>query len=195
MKLAEALRMLSLPETQARPAFNVHLACGFTPLHLRTFLTAHLQQLLPGQRVVVHTGAYGDCLASVRAVGAKTEAAIVALEWPDFDPRLGLRRLGGWRPRDLPDILGTVRAQADAFAASLLQAAEQVPLALSLPSLPFVPVSFFPGGIAGELELGSLASIHALGQRLAGNARICIVHPQRLEQMSPLPQRRDVQSN
>src|ERR1700677_5170 len=197
MKLAEALKIqnsLSLPEAKARPAFDVYLACGFTPLHLRTFLTAHLQQLLPAKRVVLHTGTYGHCLESIRGIGAKMDAAVVALEWPDFDPRLGLRRLGGWRPRDLSDIHATVRAQTEAFEQAILSAAEHVPLALALPSLPLVPVSYFPGGVADELQLGILACVHALGQRLAGSVRIRIVHPQRLEQLSPLAQRRDVQA-
>src|ERR1700733_5177658 len=47
------------------PKFQVQLACGFTPLHLQTFLTAHLQQKLPGRKVSIAAGLYGDLAGTI----------------------------------------------------------------------------------------------------------------------------------
>jgi len=47
MKLIDALEALKEdPESQS-PVLDVHLACGFTPLHLLTFLNAHLRREFP----------------------------------------------------------------------------------------------------------------------------------------------------
>lgn len=58
VKITEALKITQSAPANARP-FSVVLACGFTPLHLQTFLSAHLQQLLPNRKVVVTPGLYG----------------------------------------------------------------------------------------------------------------------------------------
>ena len=47
MKLAEAFELLQETPTEG-PSFSVALACGFTPLHMQTFLTAHLSLALGG---------------------------------------------------------------------------------------------------------------------------------------------------
>jgi len=47
--ITEALRITQSVPRDARP-FAVTLACGFTPLHLQTFLAAHLQQALPDRK-------------------------------------------------------------------------------------------------------------------------------------------------
>ena len=59
MKITEALKITQSASANARP-FCVVLACGFTPLHLQTFLSAHLQQSLPNRKVVVTTGLFGN---------------------------------------------------------------------------------------------------------------------------------------
>ena len=46
MRITEALKIINDAPKDAK-AFEVTLACGFTPLHLQTFLCAQLQQMLP----------------------------------------------------------------------------------------------------------------------------------------------------
>ena len=94
MKLAEALRMVQATPPHA-PPLEIALLCGFTPLHLETFLRAQLCRLFPGRFPRVQLGLYGDLLGNLERV-ANVAAAIVVIEWSDLDPRLGLRRLGGW---------------------------------------------------------------------------------------------------
>src|SRR5205814_871980 len=78
---------------------DVFCVCGFTPLHLKTFLAAQLQLLCPDRRIQVHTGLYGDVCGNLeRAAKAAPDAVAIVLEWPDFDPRLGIRAAAAATP-------------------------------------------------------------------------------------------------
>jgi hypothetical protein len=46
MKLAEALQIIQSADARA-PQLPIALVCGFTPLHLETFLRAHLRKFFP----------------------------------------------------------------------------------------------------------------------------------------------------
>jgi len=96
MKLIDALEALKEdPESQS-PVLDVHLACGFTPLHLLTFLNAHLRREFPNYKVLIRTGIFGDLLGYLERLERERPAVTVAvIEWADLDPRLGIRRLGG----------------------------------------------------------------------------------------------------
>jgi hypothetical protein len=65
MKLIDALEVLRCPVAHTAPESNVFLACGFTPLHLQTFLAAELRTLLPQHRVGVDTGLFGDLVGNI----------------------------------------------------------------------------------------------------------------------------------
>src|SRR5579871_786716 len=141
MKLLEALQILQAPSSSEARPLRVFLACGFTPLHLQTFLTAHLRRHDPERPYSIETGLYGDCQGSLERIARTApDAATVVLEWSDFDPRLGLRHLGGWTSRDIEDILATVRPRADRYHEALRRAADAAPLALCLPTLPLPPL-------------------------------------------------------
>src|SRR5712664_2682150 len=141
MKLIEALRILREAPRGAQP-FKVSLVCSFTPLHLKTFLAAHLQVLLVDRTIEIDTGLYGDLEANLnRIAGGASEAGVVALEWPDFDPRLGIRQLGGWEPRKLKDILQTAQMRANHLRGMLKDASARLPLAVSFPTLALPPAS------------------------------------------------------
>src|SRR5882672_6606771 len=112
MKLIEALEIIKQGPPESA-AFAVDLACGFTPLHFQTFLHAHLQRLFPGHKVVVRTGLFGDLLGNLERIEKDLPGNVVAVvEWEDLDPRLGIRRLGGWSPAQLSDIVHGVGPRA-----------------------------------------------------------------------------------
>src|SRR4029077_19768142 len=151
MKLAEALKVIQSASPDA-PRLEVALLCSFTPLHLETFLRAHLCKLFPGRSPNARTGLYGDLIGNLQRI-AGVSAAVVVIEWPDLDPRLGLRRLGGWEPSQFQDILGEVSRSCDILQSGLAAVARNIPLVVCFPTLPLVPVSFSPLARASEFTL------------------------------------------
>src|SRR5258708_568958 len=192
MKLAEALKVIQagLPDF---PALEVALLCGFTPLHLETFLRAHLCKLFPGRSPNVHTGLYGDLFGNLQRV-AGVSAAVAVIEWPDLDPRLGLRRLGGCEPSPFQDILSEVNRSCDLLQSSMAAVARNTPLVVCFPTLPLVPVSFSPLARASEFTLELRSRVASLGAALSHLACVRIVDPQRLDTLS-LSRRLDVNSD
>jgi hypothetical protein len=103
LKLIEALELLKLPAPAETRPLRVFLACGFTPLHLQTFLAAHLRVLFPDRGVDITTGLYGDLQGNLERLDPMGfDALAVVVEWSDLDLRLGLRNLrrpSNGRPR------------------------------------------------------------------------------------------------
>ena len=98
MRLSEALRIARAEPEPKAPPFTGFLVCGCTPLHLQTFLAAHLQLALPNHRVMIDSGIYGDFLGNLARLGrVMPDSGAITMEWADLDPRLGLRSLSGWR--------------------------------------------------------------------------------------------------
>src|SRR3979411_219341 len=178
MKLAEALKVIqsALPDA---PRLEVALLCGFTPLHLETFFRAHLCKLFPGRSPNVQTGLYGDLIGNLQRV-AGVSAAVVVIEWPDLDPRLGLRRLGGWEPSQLQDILSEVNRSCDLLQSSVAAVARNNPLVVCFPTLPLVPVSFSPLARASEFTLELRSRVASLSAALSHLPRARIVVPSQL---------------
>jgi hypothetical protein len=111
--------------------------CGFEPLHLGTFLRGHFAQRFPDQAADLKTGLYGDLDGTlVAAAGSQSEAAAVAIEWSDLDPRLGLRGAGGWSLSVQPDILANCRDRFARLPGYLEALASKMPVALVAPTLP-----------------------------------------------------------
>ena len=124
MRLSQALEIVQRGATETGEPFTVWLACGCEPLHLRTFLAAELMQRLAHTPVEVHTGFFDDLAGNIeRASDAGDDPVAVVVEWPDLDPRLGLRRLGGWRPDQLDDIVKRTRTALERLERSVLAAA------------------------------------------------------------------------
>ncbi len=99
MKLIEALNIVRENPPPGARGLDVFLACGCTPLHLETFLAAHLRKLVAGGPVAIHTAVFGDLCGSLERLAISPLDAVVAVvEWSDLDPRLGVRQLGGWGP-------------------------------------------------------------------------------------------------
>ena len=160
MKLAEALN-ISRRNPPDGKEFKVFLGCGFQPLHLETFLKAHLCLLFPQRKVQISTGLYGNLAGNLKRFEKDSfDAGTVFLEWGDLDIRLGMRALGGWTSEVLPDIVKGARAQSQRVSRILKRLAKKIPLALSLPSIPIAPVSHFPPHLSGSFEssLGTIIS-------------------------------------
>lgn len=191
MKLIEALRIIGsvAPGPPERP---FELICGFTPLHLETFLHATLQQRV-NQRVVIHTGLFGDVAGNIeRARDAGAREAAVLIEWADLDPRLGWRSASGWLPERLPDIEETTDATLQRIEAGIAAlAAAGALVALSMPTLPLPPVSFTPGWLNSEFETRLHALLAGAVARLASLARVRVINQQRLAMQAPLSERAD----
>ncbi len=194
MKLTEALDELKQELPAQSPLLPIDLACGFTPLHFATFLRAHLRKRFPSHEVLVRTGVYGDLAGNLERLESQSVASVVVVEWQDLDPRLGIRRLGGWRPTQLPDILRNVREQAERLGAILQKVALSNTVAISLPTLPIPPIAFTPGWLASSFESDLREAVASLATRLASLRAIRVVSSQRLEQASPPSSRLDVRS-
>ena len=195
MKLLEALKILQANPPAGSEDLNVFLACGFTPLHLQTFLSAHLRKLFPDHRVSHHIGLFGDCLGNLeRLPKSALDAVAVVLEWDDLDPRLGLRQLGGWGPGIHADIVANVEMRLDRFLEAITRAASEYRVALCLPTLPLPPISFQPRRQAGAFDLELLECLSVFSAKIAKKRGVRVVSHQRLEEESPATERRDVKS-
>ena len=171
MKITEALKITQSAPANARP-FSVVLACGFTPLHLQTFLSAHLQQSLPNRKVVVTPGLYGNLAETLEATSdSAIDGVAIALEWSDLDARLDFRSAGSWGRSAATDIVANAQAMLDRLAAAIARVPSGVRVALSLPTLPLPPLFHTPGWQASEQELHLeseifrfAAACHAIGR-------------------------------
>jgi FkbH-like protein len=163
MKLSEALAVVNGARERA-PVRRFYLVCGFTPLHLQTFLAAHLQSAVADARVEIVTGVFGNIPGALADVPGGSELVVV-LEWPDLDPRLGFRRLGGWGSAHTADIARSVSAQLKSLAEKIAAAADSSAVTLSLPSMPLPPFAGVPSWLldADTLALSGAVNEFALG--------------------------------
>jgi FkbH-like protein len=166
MKLADALNVIRAIPADAEP-ITVYLACGFTPLHLKTLLGAEIWQA-SHKKAEILSGLYGDLQGSLRRAsqsGADFVACIV--EWSDVDPRLGLRSLGGWSPTQFPNIIENASRRMLEFEQTVEKVSARLPIALSPPTLPLPPISFTSREEAGSFDLELCACIASSAARLA----------------------------
>jgi FkbH-like protein len=195
MKLIEALEVLKQSPHPQSGVLDVHLACGFTPLHFLTFLHAHLRHLFPDQKVLIETGLYGDLPGNLERLEKEhPSAVVVVIEWADLDPRLGIRRLGGWGPRQLSDMVRGARDQAAGLYATLEGIGRNNAITLALPTLPLPPVAFTPGWQSSSFENDLRELVASFCARLSRLSGVRIVSPQRLDQISPPGSRFDIRS-
>jgi FkbH-like protein len=195
VKLIDALNIFKAPYPGGVIPWNAALVCGFTPAHLETLLLAELRLLAPERRPMIQTGLYGDCLGNLeRFLPAPPQAVAIVLEWPDLDPRLGLRHLGGWTIKVLADILKTVSARVERFSGAIERLAPLAPVALCLPTLPIPPAAHLPVRQAGTFDLGLREAVAAFAARVSTTPGVRIVSPQRLDELSPLRDRLDVRT-
>ncbi len=195
MKLVEALEALKQNPPADSPALSLQLACGFTPLHLVTFLGAHLRVAFPAHRVSISTGAFGDLPGNLeRLTKLRDSNVVAALEWQNLDPRLGIRILGGWNPGQLSEFVQTARDHAARILVALETVAKANAVIVSLPTLPIPPLAYTPGWYASRLE-SDLESLRAdLLAKLSALPNTRVVSNQKLDLLSPLADRFDAKS-
>jgi FkbH-like protein len=196
MKLLEALEIIRKGPDHDSDPLNISLVCGFTSLHLRTFLHAELQTRFPNRRVTISTGAYGDIAGSLKQIDrSAAEAIAFVLEWEDLDPRLGTRQLGGWGPDNLKNIYEQAGLRLAQFQMLLEDLSHSLPVIISLPTLPFPPLFFTRGEQAGAWEIALREAVTSFASKMTHQQRIRLVNEQRVTQLSPLAGRLDVKSH
>ncbi len=195
MTLLEAIDITAKSAPQCNATRTLFLACGFTPLHLPTFVDAHLRTLQPEQSNAIKTGVYGDLTGNLlRAASSGTDINIVVVEWADIDARLGIRALGGWRSEDVSNIVSFARTELYRLRDAVLRAAEKTLTILSLPSLPLPPLfhNRSDQSPAGQLELNEALASFAASLVTTTNVRLLSVD--KLSDHSMLSTRFDVRS-
>jgi len=195
LRLLDALELLKRPVPEELQPLRVYLACSFTPLHLQTFLAAHLRSLLPDRRIDIKIGVYGDLAGNLGGlVPSDFDILAVVLEWPDLDLRLGIRNLGGWRAKDMPDIMETVDRRLSQLGRSSKLLSSSLPVVICLPGVPLPPLFFTrtQQGATHELQLRNALTSFALAVSREPGVRI--VNPQSLDELSPAGERFDLRS-
>jgi len=171
MKLREALQIVHRPVRDQGPSYPVHLVTGFEPLHLSTFLAAHLRQRLEAQvgdrAIELRTGLFGDLGGNWRrALQEEANAPVVAvLEWSDLHPALGWREASFVSKWDEDTALADVAARLQGWLGILHSASRR--RILSLPALPLPP--WVERGLDGQYPAFSL-ELHAIVQQFARDA-------------------------
>jgi len=193
MKLIEALSLIQKAAASGAAPLSAFLACGFTPLHLQTFLGAHLSLRFPDRRPEIQVGLFGDLHGNVQRIAeVKPEGAAIVIEWADLDPRLSRRQLGGWRPADLADIARTARAQLDRLADAVERVSGRCSIAVSLPSLPLPPAAHTARWQLSPFELSLREAVLRFAQRAAALPLVRLMSEDALDQRSTPANRLDV---
>jgi len=195
VKLIDALAVIRRPLPKDAPLLRVSLACGFTPLHLQTFLAAALRERPPLERIEVTTGLFGDLAGNIENIQpAACDVLVAIIEWQDLDLRLGVRNLGGWRVAQLPDIVKSARRMLVRLEKAILTAAASLPTYISLPTLPLPPLFTTPSQQASACELELRQAVSSFAASLATQSRLRILSASHLDEISPPSNRFDLQS-
>lgn len=193
MRLIEALEIINHKPGGVSGEFRLFLGCGFTALHLGTFLHARTAAAFPDRNVVLETGLYGDLAGNIdRARSLDIDAAAVVIEWPDIDQRLGIRQLGGWSPEATKDIVESAGHSLARLEAGMAALAAKVPVAVCPPTLPLPPFSHEPGWQTGPAEMQLRAAVADFLARVAQQEHIRVASPQAIDRLTPLAGRFDV---
>ena len=193
MRLSEALRInqqSDLPNARSR---KIHLVCGFTPLHLQTFVQAHAKLRFPGDGVTIATGFFGDVEGNLkRAREQPAEGAIVVLEWSDLDDRLGFRAAAGWSEKVLNDILQQVEGKLNRLKQLISELAGRMPLSIVAGTLPLPPLTHLPLAQASIFELQLRSDLIGFLTQVAAIQGVRLVNDSTLARSSPYSARHDV---
>ena len=189
MNFQSSLERARAAQSRDGEVFNLCLVCGFTPMALRVQLVAAVADRLPSRRIECATSTIDELLEG-RVPPAHGVA--VACEWSDLDPRLGVRRAGGWGGDAAADAVATAEARLALLVDCVVAAAQRSRVALALPTLELPPVFATPAPAADPLALRLRAAVAAGAARCAAAPRVAVLERDALELESPLGARRDV---
>jgi FkbH-like protein len=196
MKLMEALEILRRPQSREVAPFITSLVCGFNALHFQTFLSAELRCRNVERRTEISTGLYGDFWGNLdRLPGTDRDAVVIVLEWPDLDPRLGIRSLGSWAPSVIPELIESAKRRCRHLEDAIQSLASRSLVAVCFPTLPLPPVAFTPGWQASALEVELKSCLADLGAQLGRKENVRVLSQQRLDELSPLGERLDARAD
>ncbi|HLH04119.1 MAG TPA: HAD-IIIC family phosphatase [Bryobacteraceae bacterium] len=193
MTITESLAILRAAQDLPNP-FQIQLACSFTPLHLKTLLAAHQQQRMPQRRAIVVEGVFGDLIGSI-ASASNPAAIAVVIEWQDLDPRLRYREGAAWGRTLAADLIDTARMMLGRIEQAIGQLPPHVAVAVSLPTLPLVPIFHPSTWQAGQLELLLERELSDFASRVAGRKLLNVVNRRWLDEHSPASNRFDLKSD
>jgi FkbH-like protein len=194
--LIDALERLKEPVAENARSLRVFLACGFTPLHLETFLGAHLRNLRPSFRVELNSGFFGDLIGNLERLRPETHEALAAvIEWPDLDSRLGLRALGGWQVEKLPDIVNSVNQSLERLTLALQGIPLALPTCICLPTLPLPPLFYTGTQRASVFDLSLRRNLASFAEAISIGRSVSVVSAQFIDETSPLGKRFDLRTD
>ena len=195
MKLAEALSIVQKTSAEL-PEFAVTLACGITPLHLQNFLAAHVQTAHADRKVKIHTGLFGDLAGTVEKVAEQRQSAIaLVIEWPDLDPRLGYRQLGGWGRTALATAVEAVETMLQRLEAAITTVPASTVVAVSLPTIALPPGFHTGSWQASGMEVTLERAIAEFATRISRGPSVRVVNRAKLDLASPPASRYDLRSD
>jgi FkbH-like protein len=191
MRLGEALQIVG--QSAGERQRQVHLLCGFMPLHFATFVSAYLRLRFPDDGIKVRSGLYGDLEGNIeRARDESAEGAIAVIEWSDLDQRLGFRNASGWSTRTLDDIPDQTEEKCRRLELHLTQLAQNMAVTVVAPTLPLPPLTHLPPAQTSALELRLYAIFVEFAQRVSNHSGIKLLNASSLAMGSPTPARHDI---
>ncbi len=191
MRLGEALEIVG--QAAGGRQRQIHLLCGFMPLHFATFLNAYLRLHFPGDGVSVHSGLYGDLEGNIQRAGQiSAEGAIAVFEWSDLDQRLGFRNASGWAIRILDDIAAQTEEKGRRLELHLAELAQNMPVCVVAPSLPLPPLTHLPPAQTSTFELRVDATLIEFLQRVCNHSGVKLLNNSSLAMVSPPSARHDI---
>src|SRR5271166_6500589 len=195
MNLIDALERLKRPMPDDARPFKVFLACGFTPLHVETFLAAHLRNLYSDCRIEVNSGLFGDLIGNLERLRPENyEALAVVIEWQDLDSRLGMRTLGGWQIEKLPDIVNFASHSLERLKHALEDICSALPTCVCQPTLPLPPLFYTGTRQSSVFELSLRRRLASFAEAISNTRHASVVSEERLDDNSPLSKRFDLRT-
>jgi hypothetical protein len=191
--ITEALEVLRAARARTN-TFEVQLVCGFTPLHLKTLLAAHLQEALPRYRVVVNEGIFGDLIGTIEQTSLQASVALI-VEWGDLDSRLRYREGGAWGKALESDLLQTAKIMLGRIERAIAQLPPQTAVSAALPTLPLLPIFHSPTWQTGHAEILLQRELTEFAARVAGRKNLSLLNTAWLNEYSPPGSRFDLKSD
>jgi FkbH-like protein len=194
MKLAEALKIANAINPEARP-LEVLLACGFTPLHFKTFLHAHLQSSRPDRQIAISSGLFGNlCETLESAQKSAIRNIVIVVEWSDLDPRLGYRASFVGSTESAADVVAACQSTVRRIVAALEKFRDTAQIVVCAPTLPLSLTMEAPRYLSGSEEL-VLRKLAVNFEIAAVDAGATVLNGHRLAEESPSAGRYDARAD